>query len=289
MKLARNIQYESEKVSYKSFLKAYGHNWAKVCISNAVLLLCNLLSMVIGLAIVMFIFPFIFPSFLPDSLKDFLLTNGFVLEAEATNEAVQSIYYLLCLILDMMMTGLMFVINGPVQCGIVYYLRNLLEGDARLRDDFKKGMKLNWKKSLGACILSILVTVVLIFNIGYYRNVGMGSITPFVQGFFTWCLVFWGCMQLYVYPLIACTDLSLKDVYRNAALFSVKSFFATLGMFFLQCLLFLVIPFVLIFFAGQIGYGVAVLLYLLFSFGFMTFLSTYHSWKLINNYVKTEK
>ena len=57
MKLARNIQYESEKVSYKSFLKAYGNNWAKVCISNAVLLLCNLLSMVIGLAIVMFIFP----------------------------------------------------------------------------------------------------------------------------------------------------------------------------------------------------------------------------------------
>ena len=286
MKLG-NINYENNGETYKSFFKAYGHCWSKVCVSNALMLLFNILSMLIGFAIIMFMVPFIFPFFVPDSLKDYLVTNGYI-DAEATAEAVQSLYYLACLVLEMLLCGFMFVINGPVQCGIAYFMRNLLQGGGSMWPDIKKGVKENWKKSLAASFLSILMTVILIFNIGYYRNVGMGGITPIIQGFFTWCLVFWGWMQLYVYPLIACTNLSLKDVYRNAALFSIKGFLPTLGIFAVETVLFLVLPSVLIFFAGQIGYSIAVLLYLLFSFGFVSFLATYQSWKFIREYVKEE-
>jgi len=285
MKLG-NFQFDSgEKVSYKSFFKAYGHNWSRVCICNAVMLLCNILSMLIGFAIVMFMVPFIFPFFVPDSLKDFLVNNSLVSLEDATPEMVNNIYYLVSLILEMLLTGFMFVINGPVQCGITYYMRNLIDGAASFKEDFKKGVKENWKKSLAASFLSIITTCILIFNIGYYRNVGMGAATMFVQSFFTWCMLFWGCMQLYVYPLISCTDLSLKDVYRNAALFCIKGFFSTMGIFILQVILFFVLPFALIFYAGQTGYAIVMLFYLIFSFGFVTFLGTYQSWKLIQKYV----
>ncbi|MBR3058585.1 MAG: hypothetical protein IKG93_11545 [Clostridiales bacterium] len=289
MKLGR-IQFEDgiKPAVSGGFWRTFGRNWSRLISCNALFLICNIISMFIAFFMVLTMFPFLFKIFLFENFKDFLVSNGMFTLEEATDEAVNSIYYLVSLICEMSLVGFLLIINGPIQCGICYYMRNMITGDASFKADFKKGVKENWKKGLGASIISLLVTVILIFNIGYYKNVSSGTVTLFVQGFFIWCLVFWSCLQLYVYPLIACTKLSLKDVYRNAALFFLKKFFSTLGIFLIQMVLFFGLPFVLIFLVSQVGYAIAMLFYILFSFGFVIFLGTYQSWKLIQKYVKEQ-
>ncbi len=289
MELKRQNYSTGESVEVpKSFMRAFGRNWSKVMGCNALILLANTLSILISLCMIMFIVPLIFPFFMPNKLGDFLVQNGFVTDIGTAEEAANSVFYMASLVLELMMTGMLFVINGPIQAGICYYFRNVLTGDARFKTDFVKGMKMSWKKALGASILSIFVTAILLFNIGYYQNGFLGSASVFFKGFFTCILVFWGNMQVYTYPLIACTKLSLKDVYKNSALLSITKFPFTFCFFLLEVVLFLVLPGVLIFTLEQFGYAVAMLFYLLFSFGFTTFLATYKSWKLIQDYIEEE-
>lgn len=272
----------------KNFIKAYGRNWSRVCGCNALLLGTNILSVLISLCIVLFIIPLIFPFFMPTKLADFLAEHNMISDANSVAEAADSVFFMISLVLELMMTGMLLVVNGPIQAGVCYYFRNLLTGDASFKTDFVKGMKMNWKKSLGASILSILMTVILCFNIGYYQNGFLGSASVFFKGFFTCVLVFWINMQIYVYPLISCTKLSLKNVYKNAALLAITKFPFSFCFFLLEVVLFLVLPGVLIFTLEQVGYSIAMIFYLLFSFGFTTFLATYKSWKLIEEYIEEE-
>ena len=88
-------------------------------------------------------------------------------------------------------------------------------------------------------------------------------------------------MQLFVYPLIACVELSFKDVYKNAALMAVQNFPIAILVFLIQLILFIALPFTLVFQFGSTGYALMVIFYLLFSFGFIAYISMYLTWKAI--------
>ena len=136
-------------------------------------------------------------------------------------------------------------------------------------------------------IVYLIVTCVLLFNIGYYQNGPMsgGAMGMAAKSFFFCILSYWCCMQLFVYPLIACVDLSFKEVYRNAAVMAIKNFPIALLVFVVQALLFGFLPFLLVFVVGSLGYGIAMLLYLLFSFGFIGYISMYLTWRAIQKII----
>ena len=273
----------------KGFWSSYGKNWGKVIAGNAVLLLSNIVSFVIALCVVMLLFPMIFPYFLPDSLKEFVIENEMLDAAAATEDVINNIYFTLCMLFSMAMSGMLLIVNGPFYSAVSYFFRNVLTGDDSFKTDIKTGLKDNWKKSLGAMFLSIFVTCVLIFNIGYYANGMEGMVSMAAKSFFSCILAFWCCMQLFVYPLIACVELSFKEVYRNAAIMTVKNFPIAILVFLLQLILFVAIPFVLMFSFGQIGYAITMILYLLFSYGFIGFISMYLTWKAVLKVIRRQE
>ena len=61
----------------------------------------------------------------------------------------------------------------------------------------------------------------------------------------------------------------------------VKNFPIALLVFVVQAVLFGFLPFMLVFTVGSLGYGIAILLYLLFSFGFVGYVSMYITWRAI--------
>ena len=175
----------------KGFFRSYARDWGKVCGGNAILLLSNMVSFVIGLCMVMFLFPLIFTTFTPANLKDFILSNEMADAAEVTDESVANIFYTLCMLSSFLLSGMLLVVNGPFYSAVSYYFRNLLIGEGSLKTDIKKGLRDNWKKSLGATFVSIVITSVLLFNIGYYQRSDYGTMAIAAKSFFSVLLAFW--------------------------------------------------------------------------------------------------
>ena len=108
------------------------------------------------------------------------------------------------------------------------------------------------------------------------------------KSFFFCLLSFWSCMQLFVYPLIACVELTFKEVYKNAALMTVQNFPIAILVFVIQLALFIVLPFLFVFQFGSTGYAIMVILYLLFSFGFIGYISMYLTWRAIQKVLNSK-
>ena len=274
----------------KGFFRSYARDFGKVSAGNFVLLLGNMIIFIVALCVVMLFFPMIIPQFMPDSLKDYIIGTGLVDESLVTDEAVNNMYYLMTMLASFMLCGFNLVTNGPFVSAVSYYFKNVLTGESAFKDDIKKGFKDNWKKSIGATVISLIVTCVLLFNIGYYQNGPMsdGAMGMAAKSFFFCILSYWCCMQLFVYPLIACVDLTFKEVYRNAAIMAVKNFPIALLVFVVQAILFGFLPFMLVFTVGSIGYGITMLLYLLFSFGFIGYISMYLTWRAIQKIIHAD-
>ena len=207
----------------------------------------------------------VFPVFLPDKLKEYILDTDLVDKALVTDESVNNIYYLMCMISSFALCGLGLVTNGPFCSAVSYYFKNVLIGENDFKADIKKGLKDNWKRSLGASVISLIITIILIYNIGFYQSGAMwtGVAAMAAKSFFFCLLSFWSCMQLFVYPLIACVELTFKEVYKNAALMTVFQF-------------------------GSTGYAIMVILYLLFSFGFIGYISMYLTWRAIQKVLNSK-
>lgn len=267
----------------RGFFRSYARDFGKVTAGNAIMLGANMIIFPIALCVVMLLFPMIFPVFLPDELKEYIINTGLVDKALVTDEEVNQIYYLMCMLAGFLLNGMLLVANGPFCSAISYYFKNVIIGENDLKKDLKKGLKDNWKKSLGASAISVLVTCVLLFNIGYYQNgpFSDGAMGMAAKSFFFCILWFWSSMQLFIYPLIACVELSFKEVYRNAAVMVIKNFPIALLVFVTQAVLFGFVPFMLVFTVGSLGYGITILLYLLFSFGFVGYVSMYITWRAI--------
>ncbi|MBQ5967265.1 MAG: DUF624 domain-containing protein [Clostridiales bacterium] len=276
--------------SKKGFFRSFARDWGKVFGGNAFLLLGNMIVFVIALCVVMLFLPMVFPVFLPDKLKEYILDTGLVDKALVTDESVNNIYYLMCMISSFALCGLGLVTNGPFCSAVSYYFKNVLIGENDFKADIKKGLKDNWKRSLGASVISLIITIILIYNIGFYQSGAMwtGVAAMAAKSFFFCLLSFWSCMQLFVYPLIACVELTFKEVYKNAALMTVQNFPIAILVFVIQLALFIVLPFLFVFQFGSTGYAIMVILYLLFSFGFIGYISMYLTWRAIQKVLNSK-
>lgn len=287
----RNRELKSQNwqkgFAQKGFFRSFWHNATKVLTCNALLFGVNILSFLVGICIVFLVAPMISSVFTLDGLKTFILENELASVESVTDDAVASIFYLISLLFSMLLTGSLLIVNGPFHAAVSYYFKNLLAGDASFKTDFKQGLKDNWKKSLGASFLSILITFVVLFNIGYYSS-SSGILAMAAKCFFLTVLVFWAAMQLYVYPLIACVELKFREVYRNAATMTLKNFPVCFGVVIFELVIFGVIPFTLITLFSSNGYAITMLLYLVFSFGFTNFISVYMTWKAIQKIVQED-
>lgn len=128
---------------------------------------------------------------------------------------------------------------GPVQAGFTYILRNFArEEHAFLWWDFKEKALKNARQSIFICLIDWAVVIIIGMNINYYFSMRGGSILFTAMAYLMIVLLLlYGMMHLYIYPLLITFSLSIKQIYKNALIFSFLRFLPNLGILALIILL----------------------------------------------------
>jgi len=189
----------------------------------------------------------------------------------------------------MMLAGLALIIIGPVHAGIVYVLRNYSrEEHSFIWSDFKEHALSNLKQSLASSIISLLVTVVFVVNLYFYRQSDFVSndmirsilLTVIVLMFAIWCI-----MQMYLYPMMVTFKLTLKQMYKNSFFFAILKLPMNILILFLSLILMLIGPALLLFTNVGVAFIVAVFWYLLLAFAINILMITFYAYRGLDKYM----
>lgn len=212
--------------------------------------------------------------------------------AKETDDAVVMQVFemtILFFLFAMMLVGLALVIVGPVHAGIVYVLRNYSrEEHSFVWSDFKEHALANLKQSLISGIISLIVTVIFVVNLFFYRQSGFIQndmmrtilLTVIVLMFAIWCI-----MQIYLYPMMVTFKLTLKQMYKNCFFFSILKLPMNILMLFLSLVLMLIGPAILLFMNLGVAFLIALFWYLLLAFAINILMMTFYAYRGLDKYM----
>ena len=175
--------------------------------------------------------------------------------------------------------SLSVVTVGPAQAGFSYVLRNYArEEHAFIWGDFKEHAKKNFKQSLIVSLIDIAILILMGIDINIYLRSGLGNgfLMAIAGGFLILALVIFLMMHLYIYPMMVTFHLSVKQLYKNAFLFSILKLFPNLGILIL-CIGFLVATFWL----PIIGF----ILFFFFTLSFIGLLNNFYVYPILKKHM----
>ena len=168
---------------------------------------------------------------------------------------------------------------GPAQAGFTYVLRNFAsEEHAFLWEDFKEQAFSNAKQSILICLIDLFVVLIVGMDINFYlridKNIFLTAITIFVIMSFILYLM----MHMYIYPMMITFRLSIKQIYKNAFIFSIIKFFPNLGIFSL-CFILTGLPLLLF-------PTVGVLFFFLITMSMIGLITNFYVYPILKKYMK---
>jgi len=270
------------------FFQSYASRFLKLCMMNLMFVFFNIPAILIAYVGSIYFLPLINPVFNPTQFQEYLAQYGIMSGNSNTTAqgASYQLYFLLILLSVMFVVGMLLVSVGPVQSGLCFLYRNFArDTTSMIWTDFVTAFKKNWKQSLAASLISLVLTTVIVMNIVFYNSIYQGPTAQILATVFVMVFVFFICIQMYVYPLIASVDLKLRNVYRNAILFFLGRFVPTMGIFIVNIIVLLVIPVLLLLSVTYFGFAVAIFYYLIFAFSFIHYLNTFFVWQQIDRYI----
>ena len=256
--------------------------------TNLLFLVFNIPMMLVSFGFTLFFLPYTNSVFIPESFAQFMYDSGVVGNQSINDvgtDAAYQIYYLIVLFCVMFLLGSTLLVIGPFQAGFSQIYRNLYRQEGVfLFTDFKEGMKNNWKQSLAASIVSIIVTALCLLATGFYLNIGTSWGTAigtfFVILFFVFIII-----QNMVYTMIVSRELPLRKMYKNAFLFFLLKFGPCLGLALMLIVTLIIIPSFLLITTTYFAYAVVVFYYLTFIFGFVQYTMAYFTGEVIKEYM----
>lgn len=128
---------------------------------------------------------------------------------------------------------------GPAQAGFTYLMRNYArEEHAFIWWDFKENAIKNLKESLIICVIDLVAIVMSGLSINFYLSFkGNNLLMSAASGIMLLSLVLFIMMHLYIYPMLVTFKLTVKQIYKNALLFSLIKFIPNLGIILLCAVL----------------------------------------------------
>ena len=255
---------------------------------NFLFLVFNIPMMFVAFALVLLFLPYLNSVFVPQNFVQFMLDSG-VVGNQAINDvgtdAAYQIYYLIVVFCVMFLLGTTLVVIGPFQAGFSQIYRNLYRQEGVFFfSDFKEGMSNNWKQSLGASIVSIIVTSICLLASGFYLNMGTSWGTA-VGTFFVILFFVFIIIQNMVYTMIVSRDIPLHKIYKNAFLFFLLKFGPCLGLILMLIVTLVVIPSMLLVTTTYFAYAIVVFYYIVLIFGVVQFSIAYFTGELIKEYI----
>ncbi len=214
---------------------------------------------------------------LPALFVSFIVASNF-LQKLKIDEGLGDFY--VRFFLAAVMTLIPVITIGPVQAGITYILRNYSrEEHSFIWWDFKENFTKNFKQGMIITVIDIVVMYILGIAINFYTSQS-GLIYVAATSFVFLSLIVFLIMHLYIYPMLVTVHLSIKDLYRNAFIFSILKL--------LPNVLFLALNMVIAY-AAFYNIIVGLLIYVLILPGFMGLMNNFYVNPIIKKYVVTEK
>jgi len=148
---------------------------------------------------------------------------------------------------------------GPAQAGYTYILRNYSrEEHAFLWWDFKDTALANFKQSLIISLIDFFAVILFGITVNFYfkfpveTNAG-AILILFARTFIILVFIIYLMMHMYIYPMLVTFKLSIKQLYKNALIFSITNFFPNLGIL-LLCIALILLTFYFNTFIGIVLY-----------------------------------
>lgn len=125
------------------------------------------------------------------------------------------------------------LIAGPATAGVTYVLRNWARDEhAWLLSDFKDAFKQNWKESLLVMLINGIVVTLLYVNLTFYFDMAVENQLFIIVSYLTIALaVVYAMMNMYIFPMLVTYKLNIKQIYKNAFIFTVVKLPHTFGVF----------------------------------------------------------
>lgn len=187
-----------------------------------------------------------------------------------TPEQLSALFFLIMtLIFTYLITGLGYVVVGPTQAGVTYLLRNYSrEEHAFVWSDFAEHARKNLKQSFAFSLLTLLVVVTVPVAIRFYSDsISNDIFRLLLVSFLSIAGILFTIMLMYVYQMMVTFELTLRQMLKNAFLFSILrlpfNVLAVIGQLFLIGLL----PAVMMYALGALGVFVSALYMILFGYG----------------------
>ena len=271
-----------------TYLNLYWSKLGKNVFMNLIFLVANIPALAAVYIATVFTLPFINSKLSPSGIKELVTLLGATVAEQTApgTDVTTQIYVSLVMFVSLFVVGMTLVCVGPIQSALSYVYRNLVaKKPTMLWSDFLTALKRDWKQSMGATFISLILTVILVFNIGFYNTLEKNTFTEILFSVFSVLFVFLMCVQIYVYPLIASVNLKLTQVYRNAALLFIARFPQTIGVVVIDIVILGLIPGVMIFSFSSIGLIAALIFYGFFAFSLVHLLNTLFVWRQIERFI----
>ena len=266
----------------------------KIMSANMLFVIFNIPSMLIAYIYTLYFIPRISPTLELNNFVSFWVEQGVYGNATLGNElaaedAAYQVYFFMIVFFVMTFISTCLICIGPFQAGFSQIYRNLRRQDmVSVLDDFKTGVKDNWKQGLGAMLISLVVTAVALFGLGFYINLGSRMGWLFGTLLITFLLIF--CfVQNCVYQIMVSRELKLRHIYKNALFFFILSFGPSFAMILLNIVVLVIVPFVLLMYTSYLTVGLYVFLYFFLIIGAMHYLNAYYTGYLLHKFMPAPK
>lgn len=181
---------------------------------------------------------------------------------------------------------------GPAQAGLTYLLRCFsYEMPTFYWSDFKDKMKENLKQGIIVSLINLVAIVLLIVDFYLYGQISNSSssfLLSAASGLLIVVFVLFMMMGMYIYPMMVTYELKLKNLYKNAFLFSIGRFLPNLGVL-LICLLLVIGPMAVVMFTGSaIALVIVYIYYLILGFTLPGLIINFFINPIIDKYLKPD-
>lgn len=191
-----------------------------------------------------------------------------------------SLIGLLCSVIIFLIFG-----SGPASAGMTYVLRNYVnDTHSWVWGDFYENFKSNFKQGMAIYLINIISIVAFVVGFIFYTHIMSGTVAFVLKNFIFALALIFIMMQMYIYNLMAGFDLSVKKIYKYAAILvivklptNMLAFVVTIALIYLLYELMLIYP------------SIAVVLMLTLIFGLLTYTQIFMTNNVVKKYLLKKK
>jgi len=233
--VAPDEKYVDNRSRFTIFFQVFGRKFWKLIGMNLLFIVFNIPSIIIS---------YFLSAFVTDMFMPFI--------ANQEDMAIIMMIYGFPFMIFLMVIPAVTV--GPAQAGMTYLLRCFsYEQPTFYWSDFIEKMKENLKQGIAVCLINLAITAVMFVDFYLYDQLTAGGANFMFQlanGLLIIAFILFLMMNMYIYPMMVTYELKLRDLYKNAFLFSMGKFLPNL-LVLLICFILVMAPMLVVILTGN--------------------------------------